>query len=198
MLAAVRGPRKTITFANFVYEQGKIARTIAAAMAERCRAGVKVNVLLDPLGSNRMAEAHRAILQDAGCHLDFYGPLQPLRSVGPIIAITVASSSSMVAWGSRLASASVSRGRAMDASHGAGAGPIFGWKGPVVRALRAAFAETWREATGLLLGGDEYFPPLLRRRRLTLEAVPSPPASRATEDTYCSCSRSIMRARRSR
>ena len=41
MLAAVPRSRKTIVFAHFVYEEGAISREMAAAMAERCRAGVK-------------------------------------------------------------------------------------------------------------------------------------------------------------
>ena len=75
MLAAVRGARRTITFANYVYEEGEIAREMAAALAERCRAGVKVDVLLDAVGSGRMVESHRTMLRDAGCHLAFYRPL---------------------------------------------------------------------------------------------------------------------------
>ena len=54
MLAAIRSARTTITFANFVYKDGKIAREMAEALAERCRAGVGVNVLVDAIGSNKM------------------------------------------------------------------------------------------------------------------------------------------------
>ena len=39
----------------------------------------------------------------------------------------------------------------------------------------------WREATGVLLGGDDYFPPLPRRGNLAIQAVPSSPAGGATE-----------------
>ncbi|HXH82052.1 MAG TPA: phospholipase D-like domain-containing protein [Candidatus Tectomicrobia bacterium] len=78
MLAEIRKARRTITFANFLYERGDISREFAAALAERCRAGVTVNVLLDAVGSSRMAEADQAVLRDAGCHLAFYRPLHPL------------------------------------------------------------------------------------------------------------------------
>ena len=60
----MRRARKTITFANFIWEEGEISREMAAAMAERCRAGVKVNVLLDAVGSAKMEEPHRAILRE--------------------------------------------------------------------------------------------------------------------------------------
>lgn len=50
-----------------------------------------------------------------------------------------------------------------------------------MRTLQAAFAETWREATGVLLAGDDYFPPLARRGDLAIQAVASSPARGATE-----------------
>src|SRR5207237_1346775 len=52
MLAAIRQARTTITFANFVYEDGDIAGEMAAALAQRCRAGVGVNVLVDAVGGS--------------------------------------------------------------------------------------------------------------------------------------------------
>jgi cardiolipin synthase len=54
-------------------------------------------------------------------------------------------------------------------------------EGPIVRSLQAAFAENWRDATGLLLGGDAYFPPVVRRGGLVVESVKSSPASGAAE-----------------
>jgi cardiolipin synthase A/B len=181
MLAAMRAARKTITFANFIYEEGDISREMAATMAARCRAGVKVNVLLDAVGSNKMEEAHRDILKDAGCHLAFYRPLNPLairrfnhRNHRRVLVVD---------------------GR-VGFTGGVGVGePWTGngrqpgrWRqtdvrleGPVVRVLQAAFAETWRDATGQLLGGDDFFPPLARRGPLAVQAVPSSPAHGATE-----------------
>src|SRR5881628_4132640 len=46
-LAMIRKARRTINYAQYVFEDGPPANEIAAALAERCRAGVKVNVLLD-------------------------------------------------------------------------------------------------------------------------------------------------------
>jgi cardiolipin synthase len=181
MLAAVRQARKTVTFANFVYEPGDIAREMAEAMAERCRAGVKVNVLLDAVGSNRMEESDRAILRDAGCHLAFYGPLQPLsirrfnhRNHRRVLVVD-----GRIGFTGGVGVGEPWTGDGRQSRH---------WRqtdvrveGPVVRALQAAFAETWRETTGLLLGGDDYFPPLSRRGPLAIQAVSSSPASGATE-----------------
>jgi cardiolipin synthase len=54
-------------------------------------------------------------------------------------------------------------------------------EGPIVRFLQAAFAEDWRDATHILLGGDAYFPPPERRGRLVIQSVKSSPASGAAE-----------------
>jgi cardiolipin synthase len=51
MLGAIRSARRTITFETFIYWSGEIGKQFAEALAERARAGVKVHVVLDWLGS---------------------------------------------------------------------------------------------------------------------------------------------------
>ena len=45
MLRDIRAAKATITVAQYLYEDGAIAREFAEAIAERCRAGVKVSIL---------------------------------------------------------------------------------------------------------------------------------------------------------
>jgi len=47
MLRDIRSARSTITFAQYLFEDGSIARQLAQAFAERCRSGVKADILLD-------------------------------------------------------------------------------------------------------------------------------------------------------
>ena len=54
MLAAIRDAKETITFESYIYWSGSIGREFAEALSERARAGVKVHVLLDWLGSNKL------------------------------------------------------------------------------------------------------------------------------------------------
>ena len=49
-------------------------------------------------------------------------------------------------------------------------------EGPIVASLQGAFVENWLEATGDVLGGDAYFPPLPRRGSLSAQIVRSSPA----------------------
>ena len=53
MLRDIKSAKSTITFAQYLYEGGSIANEFAHAFAERCRAGVKVDILLDRHGSVR-------------------------------------------------------------------------------------------------------------------------------------------------
>jgi cardiolipin synthase len=196
MLAAIRSARTTITLANFVYEDGGIAREMAEALAERCRAGVGVNVLVDAVGSSHMPKALSKTLREAGCHFARYHSLNPFAI-------------------KRLNHRNHRRVLVVDGRVGFTGGTGVGekwtgdgrrpgrWRqtdvrveGPIVRFLQAAFAENWRDSTGLLLGGDAYFPPPDRRGDLVIQAVKSSPASGAAE-TYVLFQLAIESARQS-
>jgi cardiolipin synthase len=54
MLDAVRSAEHTIDMMTFVYWRGQIARDFAAALADRARAGLRVRLLLDGFGAQRI------------------------------------------------------------------------------------------------------------------------------------------------
>jgi cardiolipin synthase len=181
MLAAIREAKHTITFANFIYEKGDIARDMAQALAERCRAGVGVNVLVDAVGSKNMPKKDRQLMEKAGCHVAEYHSLNPFAI-------------------KRLNHRNHRRVLVVDGRVGFTGGTGVGekwtgdgrtkghWRqtdvrveGPIVRHLQAAFAENWRDATGLLLGGDAYFPEIEPRGELIAQSIKSSPASGAAE-----------------
>jgi cardiolipin synthase len=181
MLEAIRGAKTTITFATYLYEEGAIAHEMAAAFAERCRAGVGVNVLVDAVGSRNMPKADRALLRDAGCHLAFYSVPTALtvrrmnrRNHRRILVVD-----GLIGF----------TGGTGVGSHWTGDGRGAGrWRqtdvrveGPIVGAMQAAFAENWRETTGILLTGDAYFPPPKPRGHLVVQSVKSSPTTGAAE-----------------
>jgi cardiolipin synthase len=181
MLAAIRGARTTITFANYIYEDGGITVTMAQALAERCRNGVGVNVLLDAVGSSSMPQDQRELLRRSGCHLAFYHSLNPLA----IKRINHRNHRRILVVDGRVGFT----GGTGVGERWTGDGRRPGhWRqtdvrveGPIVRSLQAAFAENWRDSTGILLGGDAYFPPPQRRGDLVIQPVKSSPASGAAE-----------------
>ena len=181
MLAAIRSAKSTITFANFVYEDGDISGEMAAALAERCRAGVSVNVLVDAVGSSHMPRQYWTMLEDAGCQAAKYNSLNPLA----IKRINHRNHRRILVIDGRIG---FTGGTGVGEQWtGDGRQPKH-WRqtdvrveGPIVRFLQSAFAENWREATGILLGGDAYFPEPRSRGALAIQSVKSSPASGAAE-----------------
>ena len=144
MLAALRGARTTITFANFIYEDGDIAD----ALAERCRAGVKAHVLLDAVGSSQMPRRLWTEMENAGCEVAWFHSLNPfaIKRINHRNhrRILVVDGRVGFTGGTGVGEQWTGDGRQPD--H---------WRqtdvrveGPIVRSLQAAFAENWRDATG--------------------------------------------------
>ena len=67
--------KETINFETYIYWSGAIGKEFADALAERARAGVKVHVLLDWVGSQKMEEALVAEMKSAGVEIQKYHPL---------------------------------------------------------------------------------------------------------------------------
>ena len=66
MLRDIKSARQTITFAQYLYQDGKLAREFADALAERCRAGVKGHILLDSQGARDVKLTYRASRRNYG------------------------------------------------------------------------------------------------------------------------------------
>jgi cardiolipin synthase A/B len=176
MLEAIRNARTTINYAQYYYEDGPVARDMAEALAERCRAGVGVNVLLDSFGSLGMPAEYVELMKRSGCHVEWFRPLRPLP------------------W-SRSSHRNHRRILVIDGRIGftGGSGVSRKWmgngrvehhwrdtdvrvRGPVVEWLQGAFAENWLEATSIVLGGEAYFPrPLAAQGDVHAQVVRSSP-----------------------
>lgn len=178
VLASIRAAQRTITYAQYYFEEGPVARDIAEALAERCRAGVGVNVLLDAFGSLNIPAEYPELMRTSGCHVAWFRPLSQYvfrryhkRNHRRILVVD-----GRVGFtgGAGVSRKWMGNGRTKD--H---------WRdtdvrveGPVVEYLQAAFAENWLEATGMVLGGEAYFPrPIEARGRAYAQAVRSSPAS---------------------
>ncbi len=75
MLQAIRAAQRTITFETYIYWSGSIGREFVDALAERAKAGVKVHVLLDWVGSLKMDTALIEEMKAAGIEVQrFHEP----------------------------------------------------------------------------------------------------------------------------
>jgi cardiolipin synthase len=177
ILGAIRGAERTITYAQYSYEDGQIARDVAEALAERCRAGVRAHVLLDGVGTLTMPREYVDLMERGGCQVVSFRPLGPM-GLGRANnrnhrRILVVDGRVGFTGGSGVSSKWMGNGRVAD--H---------WRdtdiqveGPAVEYLQGAFAENWVEATGAVLGGEDYFPrPVEPKGRTRVQVIRSGPS----------------------
>jgi cardiolipin synthase A/B len=161
-LALIRKARRTINYAQYVFEDGGPAQDIAEALAERCRAGIRVNVLLDSVGALAMPAELREDMTRAGCRVENFRPLSPFAidrvNYRNHRRILVVDGLVGVTGGSGISGKWSGNGR--QEGHWRDTDVLL--EGPVIEQLQGAFAENWLETTGVAIGGPEYFP----RRRL--------------------------------
>ena len=182
MLRDIKAARSTITFSQYLYEGGALGRELAQAFAERCRAGVKGDILLDSHGSGKTPAEIIALMRDAGCHVEFFRRIDPPAVIFPwkLLRYNYRSHRRILVIDGRVG---FTGGYGIsDAWTGDGRTPEH-WRetnarieGPVVKFLQAAFAESWLEATGIAIGGEGYFPRLEPVGKVPAQIVSSSPA----------------------
>lgn len=159
LLDAIRSAHHTITFEAYIFHEGKIADQLVGAFVERCKAGVRVAILLDAHGSDGLPERYIQDLRDAGCILvpDF----RPLR-LWSLERTNKRNHRRIMVIDGRVG---FTGGYGVDDTWSGNGRTEGRWRetnvrlqGPIVQSLQEAFVEHWREATSVLLGGKDYFP----------------------------------------
>lgn len=160
MLEAIRAARETITFETYIYWSESIGKEFSKALSERARAGVKVHLMLDFMGSIKMDNELLQEMKDAGVqvqryHKPVWWKLARLnnRTHRKLLVID-----GKIGFTGGVGIADQWRGNAQDEEH---------WRdnhyrveGPVVGQIQAVFIDNWTKATGMVLDGPEYFPAL--------------------------------------
>ena len=160
MLAAIRDAKKSITFETFIYWSGTVGEQFADALAERSRAGVKVHVLLDWVGSNKMEPAQLAAMKQAGIEVRRFHPPHwyNLARMNNRTHRKVLVVDGEVGFTGGVGIADQWTGDAQDPTHWRDT--HFRADGPVVAQMQAVFLDNWIKATGVVLHGSDYFPAL--------------------------------------
>ena len=160
MLAAVRAARTTIAFETYIYWSGDIGRELAEALAERAKAGVQVNVLIDWVGGLKMDKALLEKIESAGVKVHQFRPLRWYnlvrmnnRTHRKLLVID-----GEVAFTGGVGIADQWRGNAQSPDQWRDM--HFSVRGPVVAQFQAAFNDNWVKATGQVLNGVRHFPAL--------------------------------------
>jgi len=160
MLAAIRGARRSITFETFIYWRGETGREFAGALAERARAGVRVHVLVDFVGSNKMDPELLTLLRDSGGEVAKFHPLTWYhfarfnnRTHRKLLIVD-----GRIGFTGGVGIADEWRGHAQDPEHWRDT--HFRIEGPVVAQMQSAFMTNWIKTRSAVEHTEEYFPEL--------------------------------------
>jgi len=174
-LDAIRSAQRSINLEAYIFNRGRIGTQYLAAMTDRARAGVQVNVVLDAFGSAGVTHAFFRPLLDAGGKVQWYNGPRWYRLL-------------------RLDNRTHRELLIVDGTTGfiGGAGIADQWyagthgqprwrdtmvrvEGEAVPNLQATFAENWLAACGELLVGDAYFPQISCSNKAAAMVVNSTP-----------------------
>jgi cardiolipin synthase len=180
MLAAIRGARETVNMECYIFKKGLIGDQFIAALCERAKAGVRVTLVMDAIGSFGAYRKAKKPLKAAGARVAAYQRFK---------------------WYS-LARLNNRTHRELlivdgDIAFVGGAGvadwwatPMHGkpiWRdmmarieGPVVSDVQGVFAENWIECCGEILTGPTTFKPHRPVGGAQACAIKSSPADRST------------------
>jgi cardiolipin synthase len=160
MLTAIRAAKKTISFETYIYWSEAIGEEFAQALAERARAGVKVHLLVDALGSSKLDQAQMTTMTTAGVDIRKYRPLKWYnaarlnnRTHRKLLVVD-----GKIGFTGGVGIAGQWTGHAQDPAHWRDS--HFRIEGPVVAQMQAVLLDNWNKTTGIILHGEDYFPPL--------------------------------------
>jgi cardiolipin synthase len=156
---AIGAATSTVDFLTFVYWQGSIGRELAALLAERAAAGVRVRVILDALGAFSMDRTLVDRMVAAGAQVEWFRPVNKARfwEANHRSHRKVLICDEDVAFTGGIGIADEWRGDAR--GPGEWRDTHFRIRGPAVDGLRAAFVQNWAETGRPLLDhGVDRFP----------------------------------------
>jgi cardiolipin synthase A/B len=177
MLEAVRGAQRSITVEAYIYWRGDIGLEFAHAIAERAKAGLPVKLLLDTVGSATIGDEILKVLEDGGCQLAWFNPVDwytldrfNYRTHRKSLIVD-----GRIAFTGGAGIADHWRGHAQDPEH---------WRdiqirveGPGAIPLQTGFAQNWLRTTGEMVSGPTFFPPPEDAGRVAVHTVLSSPSA---------------------
>lgn len=176
MLRAIRGAQKSITFETYIWAPGAISEEFIAALSERARAGVKVHVLMDGMGTLKFKREDRERMQAAGIETYTYGR-ERWYYIKP--NINHRTHRKLLVVDGKIG---FTGGMCIDDRWAGNADSKKSWRetgvrveGPVVRQMQAVFAANWLQTTSRLLIGDEYYPKIESTGSVPSQCFPSGP-----------------------
>ena len=160
MLEAIKGAKKSISFETYVYWAGDVGQKFYHALSERCRAGVKVHMILDWVGTERMDKEYIENMKAAGVEIEKYHPPRWYnfnrmnnRTHRKLLIVD-----GKIGFIGGVGIADEWEGNAQDKTHWRDS--HYQIEGPVVAQMQAVFNDNWINTRSKVLVGNNYFPEL--------------------------------------
>jgi len=178
MLEAIASATTTVDLSSYIYWPGEVASAFTEALAERARAGVEVNVILDGWGSAKVAKVDRGTvneLEAAGARLSFFRTpsWHSVHKLNNRMHRRLMIVDGRIAFAGGVGIADVWSGDAEDPDH---------WRethlaieGPAVQDVFGGFLENWTEAEKSVLGPRHYPKPASFDEGIELQVMRSSP-----------------------
>jgi len=174
MLEAIRTAKGSVNFEAFLFHSGTVGSLFRDAFIERARAGVKVRVMLDGIGSGTALEnADIEAMRASGCTVVYYHPTRSWRfdRVNRRTHRRILVVDGRLGFTGGVGFADEWQGKADAPKH---------WRdvhakieGPLVAKLQGAFQQHWIGETKQALSGAEEFPLLGPVGKLRAQVIPS-------------------------
>ncbi|MBG9390385.1 cardiolipin synthase [Caenimonas aquaedulcis] len=158
MLKSIRAAKKTVLFETYIYWSGEIGNEFADALSERARAGVKVHVLLDWIGSAKIDDAVIDKMKASGVEVEKFHPLRwyNLGRMNNRTHRKLLIVDGTVGYTGGVGIAPIWTGNGQDPDHWRDS--HYRIEGPVVAQMQSVMLDNWAKTTGKVLHGVEYFP----------------------------------------
>ncbi len=155
-LAAISQARSSINLEAYIFHKGEVAERYLKVLAERARAGVRVRLTLDYIGSLTTTRRYMKELLDAGGELRWYHPLR-IRFIPEFNNRTHRELLIVDGTTAFIGGPGIADWWLKDGVRGKR------WRdmmvrvdGPPAAALQAVFAQNWLRVSGEILAGDDY------------------------------------------
>jgi cardiolipin synthase len=174
-LEAIRNAKRSVNLEAYIFKPGRVGQQFVDALTERARAGVKVNVLVDGVGSFLTRKAYFQPLVEAGGRVEWYHPVgwtTWLRyNKRTHRELLVVDGEVAFAGGAGIADHWLHG----EKDHPRWRDTMFRFRGEAVNSLQGTFVENWVEACGEVLNTADYFPapPAGEQAVLVVNSTPS-------------------------
>lgn len=175
-IAAMKGAQRSIDLEAYIFKKGEVAHRVVDTLAERARAGVKVNLVLDAMGAPATTKGYFQPLLDAGGRVHWYHALRWYnwfrfnnRTHRELLVIDgrtafVGGAGYADYWYRDIKDEKRWRDN------------MFRIDGDAVGSLQSVFVENWLESSGEIIDGPDYFPaplPVQGARAMVVGSHPS-------------------------